>query len=110
MKSFKDIEHQVTTFNVNPRSEMRSKVFDEALKVQRNQKQTSTSDTNNACIGAASSWLLATSSRRRPGPPKDLQSVNIANPHSRDLQKSFDKRSADLTEVPACAGMTVLKP
>jgi len=46
MKSFKDIEHRVAKFNVNPRSEMRSKVFDEALEIQRNQKQTSTSDTN----------------------------------------------------------------
>ena len=46
MKSFRDIEHRLTKFNVNPRSEMRSKVFDEALKVQRNQKRPSISDTN----------------------------------------------------------------
>ncbi|MHC4534447.1 MAG: SUMF1/EgtB/PvdO family nonheme iron enzyme, partial [Planctomycetota bacterium] len=35
----------VTQFNVNPRSEMRSKVLDEALELQRNQRQKSTSDT-----------------------------------------------------------------
>jgi hypothetical protein len=45
MKSLKDIANEVTRFNVNPRSEMRSKVFDEALEIQRNQKQRSTSDT-----------------------------------------------------------------
>ncbi|MGB2862069.1 MAG: hypothetical protein WBC05_01980 [Sedimentisphaerales bacterium] len=45
MKSLKDIENRVAQFNVNPRSEMRSKVLDEALEIQRNQKQRSTSDT-----------------------------------------------------------------
>ncbi len=46
MKPPKDLEHRVAAFNVNPRSEMRSKVFDEALAIQRNQKQRSASDTH----------------------------------------------------------------
>ncbi len=45
MKSLKDIQKIVTKFNVKPRSEMRSKVLDEALKIQRSQKQQNTSDT-----------------------------------------------------------------
>jgi formylglycine-generating enzyme required for sulfatase activity len=45
MKSLKDIKNSVRKFNVNPRTEMRSKVLDEALDIQRNQKQASTSDT-----------------------------------------------------------------
>ncbi|MHC4558913.1 MAG: hypothetical protein ACYTFW_03060 [Planctomycetota bacterium] len=45
MKSLKDIKNRVTQFNVNPRSEMRSKVLDEALEIQRSQKQSSASDT-----------------------------------------------------------------
>ncbi len=45
MKPLKDIKNRVTQFNVNPRSEMRSKVLDEALEIQRDQKQKSTSDT-----------------------------------------------------------------
>ena len=44
MKSLKDIKNSVRQFNVNPRSEMRSKVLDEALKIHRNRKQASTSD------------------------------------------------------------------
>jgi hypothetical protein len=44
MKSLKDIKNRVKQFNVNPRSEMRSKVLDEALEIQRNQEQRSTSD------------------------------------------------------------------
>jgi hypothetical protein len=44
MKSLKDIKNRVRQFNVNPRSEMRSKVLDEALEIQRNRKQASTSD------------------------------------------------------------------
>ena len=45
MKSLKDIKNSVRKFNVNPRPEMRSRVLDEALEIQRNQKQASTSDT-----------------------------------------------------------------
>ncbi len=45
MKSLEDIENRIAKFNVNPRSEMRSKVLDEALEIQRSQKQKSTSDT-----------------------------------------------------------------
>jgi hypothetical protein len=45
MKPLKDIKNRITQFNVNPRSEMRSKVLDEALELQRNQRQKSTSDT-----------------------------------------------------------------
>ena len=45
MKPLKDIKNRVAQFNVNPRSEMRSKVLDEALEIQRNQKRESTSDT-----------------------------------------------------------------
>ena len=45
MRSLKDIEHRVTEFKVNPRSEMRSKVFDEAADIQRNQKRTRISNT-----------------------------------------------------------------
>ena len=46
MKSLKDIKKIVTKFNVKPRPEMRSKVLDEALKIQRNRKQESTSGTD----------------------------------------------------------------
>ena len=45
MKPLKDIENRVKQFDVNPRSEMRKKVLDEALEIQRNRKQKSTSDT-----------------------------------------------------------------
>ena len=45
MKSLEDIENRIAKFNVNPRSEMRSKVLDEALEIQRSQKRKSTSDT-----------------------------------------------------------------
>jgi hypothetical protein len=45
MKSLKDIKNRITKFNVNPRSEMRKKVLDEALEIQRNRKQKGTSDT-----------------------------------------------------------------
>jgi hypothetical protein len=45
MKSLKDIENRVTQFNVNPRAELRSKVLDEALEIQRNRKRKSTADT-----------------------------------------------------------------
>jgi hypothetical protein len=44
MKSHKDIESRVIQFNVNPRSEMRSKVLDEALENQRNRAWKSTAD------------------------------------------------------------------
>jgi len=44
MKSLKDIINSVKQFKVNPRSEMRSRVLDEALKIHRNGKQPSTSD------------------------------------------------------------------
>ena len=44
MKLLKDIKKIVTKFNVKPRSEMRSKVLDEALEIQKNQSQQSTSD------------------------------------------------------------------
>ena len=69
MKSFKEIEQKVTKFNVNPRSEMRSKVLDEALEAQRSQKRTSTSDTNiwrilmksrKTKFAAAAMFVLAT--------------------------------------------------
>ena len=43
MKSLKDIEKLVTESNVKPRSEMRSKVLDDALKLQGDQKQQNTS-------------------------------------------------------------------
>lgn len=45
MKSLKDIENRITKFNVNPRTETRSKVLNEALEIQRNRKQKGTSDT-----------------------------------------------------------------
>ena len=45
MKSLKDIQKIVTQFNVKPGPEMRSKVLDEALEIQRNRKQQSTSGT-----------------------------------------------------------------
>jgi len=45
MKPLKDIQKIVTKFNVKPRPEMRSKVLDEALEIQRNRKQQSISDT-----------------------------------------------------------------
>jgi formylglycine-generating enzyme required for sulfatase activity len=44
MKSLKDIKNSVRQFNVNPRSEMRSRVLDEALKVHRSRKHARTSD------------------------------------------------------------------
>ena len=44
MKSLKDIQKIITEFNIKPRPEMRSKVLDEALKIQRNRKQQNTSD------------------------------------------------------------------
>ena len=46
MKPPKDLEHRVAAFNVEPRSEMRSKVFEEALEIQRSRKQRSASDTH----------------------------------------------------------------
>ena len=45
MKSLEDIKKIVTRFNVKPRSEMRSKVLDEALEIQRSRKERSTSGT-----------------------------------------------------------------
>jgi hypothetical protein len=45
MKSLEDIRKIVTKFNVKPRPEMRSKVLDEALEIQRNQNQQSIYDT-----------------------------------------------------------------
>ena len=45
MKSLKDIKKILTKFNVKPRPEMRSKVLDEALEIQRNRNQQSTSGT-----------------------------------------------------------------
>jgi hypothetical protein len=46
MKSLKDdIKKIVTQFNIKPRPDMRSKVLDEALELQRNQNQRSTSGT-----------------------------------------------------------------
>jgi hypothetical protein len=45
MKSLQDIQKIVAKFNVKPRPEMRSKVLDEALEIQRNQNQQSISDT-----------------------------------------------------------------
>jgi hypothetical protein len=44
MKSLKDIENRVTQFKVNPRAEMRSKVLDEALEIQKNRKRKNTAD------------------------------------------------------------------
>jgi hypothetical protein len=46
MKSLNDIKKLVTKLKVKPTSEMKSKVLDEALKLQRNQNQQTTSDTN----------------------------------------------------------------
>ena len=46
MKSLKDIKKLVTKFKVKPTSEMKSRVLDEALQMQRNQNQQTTSDTN----------------------------------------------------------------
>jgi len=46
MKSLEDIENRVAQFNVNPRSELRSRVLDEALELQRKQEQKSNSDTH----------------------------------------------------------------
>jgi hypothetical protein len=46
MKSLKDIKKLVTKFKVKPTSEMRSKVLDEALILQGNQNQQTTSDTH----------------------------------------------------------------
>jgi hypothetical protein len=45
MKSLRDIQKIVARFNVKPGPEMRSKVLDEALEIQRNQNQQSISDT-----------------------------------------------------------------
>jgi hypothetical protein len=45
MKSLQDIQKIVAKFNVKPGPEMRSKVLDEALEIQRNQNQQSISDT-----------------------------------------------------------------
>jgi len=44
MKSLKDIINSVRQFNVNPRSEMRSRVLDEALKIHRSRKHARISD------------------------------------------------------------------
>jgi hypothetical protein len=55
MKSLKDIKKIVTKFNVKPRPEMRSKVLDEALEIQKNQNRQSTSD---ACT-----WRIIMKSR-----------------------------------------------
>lgn len=44
MKSLKDIENRVTQFKVNPRAEMRSKVLDEALEIQKNRRRKNTAD------------------------------------------------------------------
>ncbi len=69
MKSLKDIKNRVKQFNVNPRSEMRNKVLGEALEIQRNQKQKSTSDkytwrtimkSRRAQFAAAAVAILAT--------------------------------------------------
>ena len=38
MKSLKDIKKLVTKFKVKPTSEMKSRVLDEALQMQRNQQ------------------------------------------------------------------------
>jgi hypothetical protein len=45
MKSLKDIQKIVSQFNIKPRPEIRSKVLDEALEIQRNRKQPSPSGT-----------------------------------------------------------------
>jgi len=45
MKSFQNIQKIVAKFKVKPGPEMRSKVLDEALEIQRNQNQQSISDT-----------------------------------------------------------------
>ncbi len=45
MKSLKDIQKLARKFNVKPRPEMRSKILEEALEIQRNRKQQSTSGT-----------------------------------------------------------------
>lgn len=45
MKSLKDIKNRIKQFDVNPRSEMRKRVLDEALEIQRNRTRKSTSDT-----------------------------------------------------------------
>ena len=45
MKSLKDIRKIVTQFNVKPAPEMRSRVLNEALEIQRNRKQQNISDT-----------------------------------------------------------------
>ena len=46
MKSLKDIKKLIETFNVKPRSEMKSSVLDEALQIQRNKTQQNNSDTH----------------------------------------------------------------
>jgi outer membrane lipoprotein-sorting protein len=45
MKSLKDIQELVSKYNVKPRPEMRSKVLNEALEIQRERRQQSISDT-----------------------------------------------------------------
>ena len=45
MKSLKDIKKIVKQFNIKPEPEMRTKVLNEALQIQRNQNQQSTSGT-----------------------------------------------------------------
>ena len=45
MKSLKDTQKIVSQFNIKPRPEMRNKVLDEALEIQRSRKQQSVSDT-----------------------------------------------------------------
>ena len=46
MKSLNDIKQLVKNTKIKPTSEMRSKVLDEALKLQRNQNQQGISDTH----------------------------------------------------------------
>lgn len=46
MKSLNDIKQIIKNTKIKPTSEMRSRVLDEALKLQRNQNQQSTSDTH----------------------------------------------------------------
>jgi len=55
MKSFNDIQKIVTDFNVKPRSEMRSKVLDEALEVQRSRKQ--------RCVSGNYTWRIIMTSK-----------------------------------------------
>jgi hypothetical protein len=55
MKSLKDIQKIVTKFNVKPRPEMRSKVLNEALEIQRNR--------NLQSIPATDIWRIIMKSR-----------------------------------------------